>query len=203
MKKLFVLLVVGSAILLTALPAYAVMTMTSEFYADQGVPDPPWCLGEDDAHLRNFSGTLEPGESFVVTDRVCTTEETSGGSDGLGLFYKTAWYTSGSMKGSTVSLYVIFPDGSIRYAHSTESANGYSTLTGCVAPLMKENPDYRADGVVIAPIQGGTYQVVLTNTGSKAISPRYPVTEVVRANTLMIVAQKQQCPPEDWNIEPA
>jgi hypothetical protein len=203
MKRLALVCFAFALVVLTALPAYAVMVVTSETNWDGGVTDPPWCLGEDDAHLRNFQGTLQPGESFTVSERLCTPQETHDwpgngswdGSSGVGILYKATW-----SKGQSVSLYIIFPDGTIRYAHKTE---GYNELLGCVNPEVRPNDPYRPEGVVVAPAMGGTYQVVLTNTGTKAINSRNPLGETVWSNTMLLTHQQESCPPEDWNIDPA
>jgi hypothetical protein len=203
MKKLFMSLAVVALVLFTALPAYAVMVTTYESGPTEGgEPGPAWCLDQDDSHWRNFQGTLQPGEAFIVTERFCTLQEENdfygglrpdAGSGSVGLFYKAVY-----SRGQSISLYVIFPDGTIRYAHPV---SGYYALDGCVAPLRQESSDPR--GRWLAPIPGGTYQVVLTNTGTKTISSKNPLTEVVWANSMGIDTQRADCPPEDWNIEPA
>jgi hypothetical protein len=208
MKRFALVCFAFALVLLTALPASAVMVHTSTSDGDEltainedGEIGPLFCLDVDDHHLRNWVGTLQPGESFVASERICTVQETRdfngsfSGGGGVGILYKAVY-----SKGQSISLHIVYPDGTIKYAYKTE---GYNELVGCANPKMQENPDYRSGGVLIEQLPGGIYQVVLTNTGTKAINTRYPLTEAVWANTMFVDHQRESCPPGDWNIIPA
>lgn len=93
----------------------------------------------------------------------------------------------------SVDLGIVFPDGTVRQAQ--EFAPGW--WQGCVMPYVQ-----LANDVIRIPIASSTYQVVLTNTGSKAISAQVPLTEKVWVDMGYLNFQRTLCPIQDQNIGP-
>ncbi len=173
----------------SALAATGMVLTQDDFYNGlPGNPAPTWCYHEDSAHIRVWRGTLGPGESFSVPLRFCTNEEWSGGAGGEGIMFEAGFWDGHQ----SVSLKLILPDGTIRQAHLTSPG----WLWGCYVPYVQVN------GVIRGPIPSGTYQVVLTNTGSKAIQTQKALVEQVWVDMADLAFQQQLCPLQDQNIGP-
>jgi hypothetical protein len=170
--------------------ASAAMLMTYEYFSNGLNPNAPtWCYHEDSIHRRVFDGTLAAGESFTVTMRYCTFAEFTTGPGGEGAMYRVVFWAGHQ----SVDLHIVFPDGTVKAAHLTQPG----VLSGCVMPYVQEE-----NNVIRTAIPSGTYQVVVTNTGSKAISATRPLSMVTWADMGWLEFQRGNCPVEDQNIGP-
>jgi hypothetical protein len=192
-KRLALVCLAFALVLLTALPASATMALTYDYFEVNSFPGPDWCYHEDSSHIRNWQGTLAPGDSFTVPLRFCTWDESPSGPAGTGFMYKATFWDGHQ----SISLHAVFPDGTVRQAHPTYPG----VLWGCVMPAVK--PSYRPEGTIVQPIDPGIYQVVLTNTGSRTISSKNPLQETIWVTQGYLDYQQASCPPEDQNIVPA
>jgi hypothetical protein len=181
--------------LLFAVPAQATtgMVLHSEYVFEGMVNAPTYCYNEDDVHTRQWQGTLAAGESFSVPLRFCTTAEWPYGPSMLGIMFGVSFWSGHQ----TVDLHVVFPDGHSQQSHVQQP--GF--LWGCVNPEIRRDP-FRPDGVLVQSIPAGTYQVVLTNTGNKAISTQHPLVFGVGVDMANIAHQEGNCPVEDQRIDP-
>lgn len=153
---------------------------------------PRYCYHEDSSHTRTWDGTLGAGQSFTVPLRFCTTAEWPYGPSGTGFYYRVLFWDGHQ----SISLKVVFPDGSVKLAHNTYAG----AWEGCVVPPIRTDP-YRETGVFLDFIASGTYQVVLTNTGTKAISAQRPLSEMIWVRMADVWFQSGVCPDVDRRIE--
>jgi hypothetical protein len=192
MKKLILLTLAMMVVLPAAASAATGMVLTYEYKEPNSYPAPDYCYHEDDYHIRNWQGTLAPGESFTVPLRFCTYTESPTGPSGEGFMYKTEI----ADRRVSISLRAVFPDGTTtKLAHTTTYPG---ELWGCVMPAVK--PSYRPEGTFVTLIEPGTYQVIVTNTGTRTISTKSPLQETIWVFMGYLNAQQGQCPPEDQNI---
>jgi hypothetical protein len=138
------------------------------------------CYHEDSWHLRMWSGSLSPGQSFSVVLPFCTDPPSPGGA----VLRLTA-----SSQGS-LAVYAVSPSGEVYDAHlqpATSKKPSLQVRAGCVL-----SPTYLSS--VIEP---GTWTVVIQNTGTRTVKD---ISFIVEVNMTFQSWQMSVCPPEDWNF---
>jgi hypothetical protein len=165
------------------------LALSSEQVYNSNPLAPTWCLNEDDAHSRTWTGGL--GGSFSITEQLCdrNTDYANGmywSAGGEGLLAEL-WVV-----GSLSDLAITSPTGTAHHALLVGSTTSRGVTTDhyqvCYVPGYA-----RSSNTSGSPLPGGTWTISLSGSFSSAT---YKVTGTMADVTY----QQQYCPPSQQNI---
>jgi hypothetical protein len=168
----------------------APLALISE-YSYNNVNSPPWCLNEDDMHLRSWSGSV--AGTLAVTEQLC---------DPALDYFNEVWWDAGGIGlqaeayvvGALSDLTITSPLGDSRHGVlvGSSTANGVTTdrYQVCYVPSFSITTDTGGKA-----LPGGTWGLTLSGTITKA-------TYNVKAEMAYVAFQQQHCPASEQNLVP-
>lgn len=174
----------------TKTPTSAPLALTYE-YTSLNPNDPPWCLSEDDFHLRTWTGALNG--TFTASDYLCDPNVD---------YYRGMWwdpaglgvYVSVDVVGTVQNLGITSPTGvthsGVLVSSSTSKGVTTDHYEACFMP-----PASVSTGSIGAPIPGGTWHTSLAGTTSS-------VTYHFNIEMGYVNWQQQHCPTSEQNLVP-
>jgi hypothetical protein len=168
----------------------AALALASE-YTWRNPYDPPWCLSEDDFHLREWVGSLDG--TFSATERLC-----SESAD----FYNGSWWAGGGIGfqsevyvvGTLTDLAITSPLGDSHHAVLIGSSTTKGVTTShyevCDVPSRS-----LSSGVGGLALPGGIWTITLSGNVAKA-------AELVNAEMTDVTYQQEHCPVSEQNLTP-
>lgn len=169
------------------------LSLSSESVTSSPNPGAPsWCLNEDDAHMRTWTGSLHG--SFSATELLCDGGEASfsGGiywdAGGIGL---RASVSATAKRNPTATLIITSPTGESHTAVLTGTATARGqTAVNYVACFV---PPYSVANDTGSMLPGGTWTVSLTGDFTSG-------TVHVDAVMTNVNYQQTRCPPSQQNL---
>lgn len=134
----------------TPTPLPISLTLTLESHSAGYYSPYPLCLGEDDAHGRQWSGSIAAGASFSTSETLCTFQQRGGGPGGQGLSIRASGQTN-------LSLTATAPSGIVYSAHDLGASRGLAVYSRCfVSPQLFVNT-----------IEPGKWIITVSNRGDR------------------------------------
>lgn len=168
----------------------APLSLISE-YTSLNPNDPPWCLSEDDIHIREWSGSLDG--SFSATERLC--EESVDYYDGMwwsggGVGFQTEAYVVGALN----DLAITSPLGDSHQAVlvGSSTAKGVTTYHYEACYVTSRSISTGTGG---AALPGGTWTMTLSGAITRT-------TFYVHALMPYVSYQQEHCPASEQNLTP-
>lgn len=168
----------------------AALSMVSQSVTSSLNPAAPsWCLNEDDAHQRAWSGSLNG--SFAATEQLCgLSTDYSGGLywDAGGIGIQADLYVAGTLSDLTITS----PQGDSHHAVlvGSSTSNGTQLNHYQVCYMAPYTLAYDNGGT---PLPGGTWQITLSGNLSKV-----SFTETARMSDVFF--QQADCPSSEQNL---
>lgn len=166
------------------------LTLISEYTA-LNPNDPPWCLSEDDIHIREWSGSLDG--SFSATERLC--DESVDYYDGMwwsggGVGFQTEAYVVGTLSGLAITSPLGDSHQAVLVGSST--AKGVTTYHYEACYVTSRSISTGTGGPALP---GGTWTMTLSGTITRA-------TFYVHALMPYVSYQEEHCPVSEQNLTP-
>jgi len=153
--------------------------------------DPPWCLSEDDFHLRQWAGSLDG--TFSATERLC--------DESLD-FYNGNWWAGGGIGfqsevyvvGTLTDLAITSPLGDSHHAVlvGASTTRGVTTYHYQVCYVPSRSLSSGGGGLALP---GGTWTITLSGNIAKA-------ADYVNAEMTDVTYQQEHCPVSEQNLTP-
>jgi len=153
--------------------------------------DPPWCLSEDDFHLREWVGSLDG--TFSATERLC--------GESLD-FYNGNWWAGGGIGfqsevyvvGTLNDLAITSPLGDSHHAVLVGSSTTRGVTTTHYEVCYVPSRSLSSGGGGLA-LPGGTWTITLSGNVAKA-------ADYVNAEMTDVTYQQEHCPLSEQNLTP-
>jgi len=171
-------------------PQVAPLSLVSE-YTSLNPYDPPWCLSEDDFHLRQWAGSLTGTFSATEQLRSAAVDYLNGiwwGAGGIGL--QAEAYVVGTLSDITITSPLGVAHHGVLVGSSTSKGVTTDHYQVCYVP-----PFSVTSGTGGAALPGGTW--LLSLSGNIARASYY-----VNAEMAYVTFQQQSCPSSEQNLTP-
>lgn len=170
-------------------PASSTPFTLSNEYVNLNPYDPPWCLAEDDFHMRTWSGSLNG--SFTASDYLC--------EYGVDYFNGGYWtpggegvYASAYVVGTLNNLTITSPTGDVHHAVLVGSSTSKGVTTShyetCYMP-----PFSLSSGGGGTSVPGGTWSTTISGNFSS-------VSFASNIEMGYVNWQQAYCPPSEQNL---